>query len=135
MKQHIHQVDKLWIVNFKFSFTLWCQNNLCMVISNWSPWNFFSKKLHSKLRLHRGRKGIFNYFSKFSKLIINQSGLIDQIPEWLYLVVKVSKRAKNSWKKPQITYSLFFKKNCLGKLDTLEIKTFGLGSRTRDVCS
>ena len=60
---------------------------------------------------HRGRKGIFNCFSKFSKLIFDLSGLIDQneskisnfIPKWLYLVVKVSKRAKNSWKKPKIT--------------------------------
>ena len=60
---------------------------------------------------HRGRKGIFNCFSKFSKLIFDLSGLIDQneskisnfIPKWLYLVVKVSKRAKKSWKKPKIT--------------------------------
>ena len=63
------------------------------------------------LPIHRGRKGIFNCFSKFSKLIFDLSGLIDQneskisnfIPIWLYLVVKVSKRAKNSWKKPKIT--------------------------------
>ena len=29
-------------------------------------------------RKHRGRKGIFNFFSKFSKLIFDLSGLIDQ---------------------------------------------------------
>jgi hypothetical protein len=28
--------------------------------------------------MHRGRKGIFNYFSEFSKLIFDLSGLIDQ---------------------------------------------------------
>ena len=28
--------------------------------------------------MHRGRKGIFNYFSKFSKLIFDLSCLIDQ---------------------------------------------------------
>ena len=65
----------------------------------------------SNIWLHRGRKGIFNCFSKFPKLIFDLSGLIDQneskisnfIPKWLYMVVKVSKRAKNSWKKPKIT--------------------------------
>ena len=28
--------------------------------------------------VHRGRKGIFNYFSKISKFVFDLSGLIDQ---------------------------------------------------------